>query len=113
MTIRELIKNKQDEILEGDLLPGRASEILIELSALLGNINDEIRTRDVLYSKVLLGFLESEEKANRAKIKAETTEEYENKCRARDAKELALELIRGLKYYLRAKDEEYKHGKNF
>lgn len=111
MTIRERITEYQNEIVKGDLLPGRASEILVELSALVGNVNDEIRTRDIEYSKILLKHYEQEATANRAKIKAETTPEYEAKRIARDTKELAVEMCRSLKFFLKAKGEEYEMGK--
>lgn len=113
MSIRERIQSYQSEIIKGNLLPGRASEILTELSALLGNINEEITLRDMAYNQVLLNFLESEKTANRAKIKAGTTAEYESMRTARNTEKTAVELIRSLKYYLKAKEEEYKQSNNF
>lgn len=110
-TIRERVSDIQNELLAGNLTPARASEMLVELAAIFGNINDEIRVRDVEYNKTLLQYLESEEKANRAKIKAETTPEYIAKRTARDTKDLALELIRSLKYYLKSAEDEFGVGK--
>ncbi|MEK6882162.1 MAG: hypothetical protein AABY22_21270 [Nanoarchaeota archaeon] len=107
-----MIYSVQSEIADGELLPDRAAELLTQLSALIGNINDEIRKRDVEYSHILLKWLETEEKANRAKIKAECSPEYLVKREARDTKELALELIRSLKYFLRSKEEEFRVSKN-
>lgn len=113
LTIRDRVANIQNEILAGNLTPARSAEMLVELSAIFGNINDEIRLRDVEYNKVLLHFYETEETANRAKIKAETSDEYNNKRIARDTKELTVELIRSLKYFLRSSEEEYRAGGNF
>ena len=111
MTIRELIIERQAEVRNSaDLLPERAAEILAELSALLGSINDEIRKRDVEYNLVLLQALESENKANRAKIKAQTSEEYIKMREARDAKEVAVEMMRSLKFYLKAKADELHYS---
>ena len=112
-TIREIITDYQNEILSEDLQPDRAAEILIKISALFGNLNDEIRIADMEYNKELLRCLESEEKANRAKIKAEISSQFNRKRIARDTKELAIEMIRSLKYFLRAKEEEYGEGRNF
>lgn len=112
LTIRELVKERQKEVRNKDLQWERAAEILDELSSLLGNINDEIRQRDVAYNVTLLGFLNSEEKANRAKIKAECSKEYLDKREARDTKEVCLEMIRSLKYYIRAKGDENQQGRN-
>ena len=111
-TIRDIIGEIQEEVARGDLLPGRAAELLNHLSALIGNINDEIRRRDVEYSKVLLKWLDIEHKANRAKIQAEITPEFEARQVARNTKELALELIRSLKYFLKAKEDEWRNSGN-
>lgn len=113
LTIRQRIENIQNEILQGNLNPQRSGEMLIELSAVFGNVNDEIRIRDMEYNKVLLNYYETEETANRAKIKAECSEEYNNKIIARNTKELIVELIRSLKYFLRSSEEEFRAGGSF
>ena len=108
-TVRDLVRDIQSEIRSaGDLLPDRASELLTTLSALIGNINDEIREADAQYAVVLLRFLDSDEAANRARIRAEITPEHRRKREARDTKELAKEMIGTLKYFLRAKGEEMR-----
>lgn len=107
MTVRELVRAYQREIqAPEDLLPDRAAELLTRLTALIGNCNDEIREADAAYAGVLLATLDSETKANRATIRAETSAEYARKREARDTKELVVELARSLKYFLRAKAEE-------
>lgn len=60
---------------------------------------------------VLLNALGSENKANRAKIKAQTSPEYIAMREARDAKEVAIKMPRSLKYFLRSKEEEYRLSK--
>lgn len=95
-----------------NLMPARGAELLKSLASLFGNITQEIRKRDMEYKLVLLRSLESEEKANRAKIKAEVSPEYQLMREARDIKELALEIIRSLKYFLRAWEEERKVSGN-
>lgn len=108
-TVRGFIREIQVEIREtADLQPDRAAELLTRLTSLIGNCNDEIREADAEYATVLLKHLESEEAANRAKIRAETTAEYSRKREARDTKELAVELVRSLKYFLRSKEEEMR-----
>lgn len=98
----------QTEVRDTDLQPDRAAELLTKLTALLGNTNDEIRQADMDYHVVLLKHLESEEAANRAKIRAQTTPEYQRAREAKDTKELVIELSRSLKYYLKAKEEELR-----
>ena len=106
-TLREMLLEAQNEIAKGDLLEGRAAELLNHLAALSGNINDEILQREVEYNKALLDLLDREEKAGRAKILAQLTPEYQAWKEAVNARELNTELIRSLKYYLQAKREEW------
>lgn len=113
MTVREMVRLAQVEIRDTpDLMPDRAAELLNQLSALIGNVNDEIRDADMLYSAVLLGCLESEGKANRARIKAEMSLEYRRRREARDVKELCIELIRSLKFFLRCKADELQMARH-
>lgn len=112
LTIRERISSYQSEILKGNLLPARAAEILTEMSALLGNINEEITQRDIAYNKVLLDKLESEKSANKAKIMAGITPEYEAMRVARNTEKVAIEVIRSLKYFLRTQEEELRQSSN-
>lgn len=108
MTIRDLITGYQNELAKGDLLPERAADILTELSALVGNCLEEIRKWDLAYNQKLLACYEQEEKANRAKIKAQVSEEYQNLRIAKDTYVLVTEMIKSLKYYLKAKEQEYR-----
>lgn len=108
MSVRELIKQWQTEIRNTDLQPDRAAELLMKLAALIGNCNDEIREADMAYATVLLQHLDSEEAANRAKIRAQTTPEYARSRQARDTKELVIELVRSLKFFLKAKEDEIR-----
>lgn len=108
MTVRELVKDVQREIQRSELQPERAADLLMKLTSLLGNINEEIRVADGEYAATLLYTLETVEKANRAKIIAECTPEYQRKREARDTKEVAQELIRSLKYLLRSQAEEMR-----
>jgi hypothetical protein len=108
VTVREMIGAYQREVLAGDLTPERASEILLKLTALLGNCASEIREADMAYANRLLGELDAHEKANRARIVAETSPEYLRKREAHDAKDLVVELIRSLRQMLRTAGEEMR-----
>lgn len=107
-TIREMVCAFQEEVKNTDLLPERAAEILTKLAALLGNINQEILVREMTYKKKLLECYEKETKANRAKIIAETSPEYEAYKVAINIEKLAVEIMRSLKYYLNVKETEFK-----
>ncbi|MFA5014798.1 MAG: hypothetical protein WC549_04595 [Actinomycetota bacterium] len=112
-TIREIINSYRTELSSNkELTKERANEILVKLSAIYGNINDEIRKSDIAYNYILMAFLKSEEKSNRAKILAECSPEYLAKREARDLKESVKELISSLKYYIRGLSEEWKESKN-
>ena len=105
-----MVRDVQREVLETELQPGRARELLTVLTSLIGNCNDEIRRADAEYSAHLLACLDAHEKANRARIQAEASPEYERKRVARDTKELVVELVRSLKYLLRSVEEEMRLG---
>lgn len=108
-TVRDMVRAVQREVRDTpDLLPDRAAHLLMRLTALLGNVNDEIREADAEYAVVLLQHLDSEEAANRAKIRAETTPAFQRKQEARNTKELAMEIVRSIKYFLRVKEEEMR-----
>jgi hypothetical protein len=108
-SVRELVRGYQREIQQtADLLPERAAVLLNQLAALIGNVLDEIREADAEYAVTLLHFLDTEKKANRARIRAEISPEFRRKQEARDTEKLIVELTRSLKYYLKAKQDEYQ-----
>lgn len=108
MTVRDLIETIRREVRDSDLSPTRAAECLTKLTALLGNCLQEIREADMAFNVVLLSHLDSEEAANRAKIRAQTTPEYQRAREARDTKDVVLEMIRSLKVVLKTQTEEMK-----
>ncbi len=124
MTIREMIADIQKEVRDTDLSPARASELLNQLSSLLGNVNDELKTRQMDYNKKLLkemtfGTVDLVDgnpvttypTAARARAEAETSTQYEQLLEVKNTKELTLEMIRSLKYYLKSKLDEYREAK--
>jgi len=96
----------QTEMRLTTLEPERVSELLGKATALIGNCSDEMREADVHYNIVLLRYLDADEAANRARIRAETSPEYLRKRQAKDTKELVIEMVRSLKEISRAKREE-------
>lgn len=108
MNVRDLIEGIRRELRDTDLQPDRAAELLTKLSALIGNCNDEIRVAQADYANVLLTFLNTEQKANRAKIRAELSPEYGRMRQAKDIKEVCIEMIGSLKYLVRSKMEEMR-----
>jgi hypothetical protein len=107
-TVRDLIRAAQFEVRRSDLTPSRACELLNELTSLIGNCNDEHRIADLEYKRVLLKCFDSHGTANRARIEAETTPEYVRRQEAQHAKELAVEMVRSLKIFIKSQQEEMR-----
>jgi hypothetical protein len=98
----------QRELLAGDLLPMRAREVLVELTALLGTVMTEVRDAEIAFNAVLLAHLDGSEAANRAKIRAQTTPEYRRLREAKDVQIAVTELARALKSLLRSLSDEMR-----
>lgn len=105
-TVRERIKGIQAELRDGALTPDIARECLVTLTALLGNVHDEQRVADHEYKLVLLGCLQTHDKANRARIAAEVTPQFQRAREAKDTADLVVEMVRSCKCYLRSLDTE-------
>jgi hypothetical protein len=108
VTVRERVRKIQKELRDGALTPDMARESLIHLTALMGNVSDEQREADHEYKLVLLGCMRTEDKANRARIVAETTPQYLRAREAKDTATLVTEMIRSCRAYLRSLDEEMR-----
>ena len=107
-TVRDHIKDIQNEIRTNDFDPNRASEMLSMLSSLLGNVNDQLKDIQMSYNRKLMAIMKTANSVSGAKLEAETTNEFEQLLDIKGTKELVLEMIRSMKYYLKAKMEEYK-----
>jgi hypothetical protein len=105
-TVREMVKLIQAEMLSTcDLTPDRASEMLNQATALMGNCMDERRLADAAYKVILLHSLRTNEKANRAKIEAETSPQYARWQEACDTFKLTEQMIISLRQFLRTQSE--------
>lgn len=98
----------QAEMRSGEVAPVRARELLIELTALSGNCSTEMRAADAAYNAVLLAHLDGTEAANRAKIRAAATPEYQRMREAKDTWALVVEMIRSLKTVIKSVEEEMR-----
>lgn len=106
MTVRDLIETIRREVRDTDLQPSRAAELAAKLTALLGNVNAEIREADADYAQELLRCLDTHKSAAQARIVAETTPAFQRKREARDTKEVCLEMARSLKSLVKAYTDE-------
>jgi hypothetical protein len=108
MSVRERVRSIQKSLRDGALTPDLTRESLVQLTALLGNVNDEQREADHEYKLVLVGALSTEKRANRARIVAETSPQYTRAREAKDTAGLVIEMIRSCRAYLRSLDEEMR-----
>lgn len=107
-SVRDFLRGVQTEMRGDELLPTRASDLLRQLTAIQGDANRELRQRDMAYKRELLQAYKTHDTANRAKIAAETSVEYEALMEAKHVKEEIVESIRSLKACLRSLEEEMR-----
>ena len=107
-SVRERVRAVQIAMRDGGLTPMLARQSLVEMTGLLGNINDEKRRTMHNYKLVLLECLNTEKRANRARIVAETTPAYVRLSEVIDAAEEVNQMIVTCRAYLRSLDEEIR-----
>ncbi len=105
-SVRQRLAVIHDGQLRGDATPIEAAQWLATLGALIGNVLQEIREAEAAYARVYSDCLDREEKANRAKIRAELTPEFARCREARDTLKQVEQQIGTLKYLLRAMESE-------
>ena len=108
MTVRDRIAAIHQQQLKGATQPLEAAQWLATLGALVGNVLEEIRDAEATYNAVYAKYLDTEQKANRAKIRAELTPEYQRLREARDTLKLVESMTGSLKYLLRAHESEMR-----
>jgi saccharopine dehydrogenase-like NADP-dependent oxidoreductase len=108
VSVRGRVKAIQKDLRDGALTPDMVRESEIVLTALLGNVNDEVRESDMAFKVVLRDALQTHEKANRARIEAECSDEYRRAREAKDTLALVVEMIRSCRSYSRSLNEELR-----
>lgn len=109
MTIRDLIKQKSEELPKADD-PNVVADILKDLSSLLASINKECSERKYWYALKRLEFLKEHGTATKANIYAEASTEYKDWLEAEEYRKATLEMIRGCKYFLRNSERELREA---
>ena len=84
---------------------------LVELSSLMSSLNKEIGDWQFSYNKLLQENLVKHGKANQAKIETDASETYKELNDRRLQGVAVVELIRSIKYRLKASELEYQHTK--
>jgi predicted acyl esterase len=108
-SVREQIAKIQRVVRDSVTLPpAQASDLLNNLTGLLGNVLAEVREREVTYRSHYADCRRKFEKANAAKIEAESSPQYAAWREAVDAKVLTEQLIVSLRASVRLHTEEMR-----
>lgn len=106
-SIREIIKQKSDDLRTVDTMgPTKASEELVALSSLLASLNSYIVEKHFAYNLRVQEMRRINKTAADAKIASEASNEWKEWNEATAQKEALIELIRAVKFYLKASVEE-------
>jgi hypothetical protein len=108
MSVRELVKAIQVELRGGDVVPSRARELLMTLTSLYGNCLQEVTSTKQAYTAMLSKCLDEEKKANRARIRAEQSDEFKAWEVAKNTESIVLEMVRSLKTVIKSIEEEMR-----
>lgn len=90
------------------LSPARSCELLAKLTALMGNVTEEVTIAELAYNKILSDEYAKEQTANRAKIQAQATGQYERLRHAKDAAYVVEKLTQSLKVIIRQQESEFR-----
>ena len=108
-TIRELIGEKSALLREVDKLgPQEASQELVELASLLSSLNTEIVEKQFILNQKKVELLQEAKSVSKAKMLSEATQEWKDFMDRVMQREALEELLRAVKYYLRAAEKEYE-----
>lgn len=111
-----MITDIQNELLDGKAFAPRLAEILVELSALSGNVADRVveceSTYNVIYN-LTLDLTENNKPitAAKAKIKAMATTEYLELQKAKATEATVTQMIGAIKYLIRVKENEERNSR--
>ena len=95
----------------GELDPGRATHLLQNLSALLGNVSSIWIAKEMEYNRYFAKISKEVEKITEARILAKASLEYQLKLEAEALLNTTNELINSLKYLVRYKTQEMRNSK--
>jgi len=110
MTIRENIKELLASIWNSpDMQPMEASDKLIKLSAMLGNIGDAIVGFEQAYAQIKIDKMLEDSKLPISKIEilCQVTDEYRQLREAKELQRATIEAVRSLKVFIKVRENEY------
>lgn len=114
-TIREIVNEKLNNLWKNfeTLTPEELSQILCELSALLGNIGNAIIEKEQLFiQKQLKIWEENEMSAKEMEIRSKVLPEYKEFMETKVLEKTTIEVVRSIKVRLRIIQNEQWGSKN-
>ena len=88
-----------------------ASDKLIKLSALLGNVGNRLVERERKFAQIKIQYKIDNPKMPISKIEilASDTDEYQELREVKELQKSMVETIRSLKYFVRVREEEFRN----
>lgn len=115
VTVLKLINDIRTEMIDDHSVDAyQASDRLLRLTALLGNINEEIQGAETEYIAVLNSLIDDDPKlaVEKVKIKAQSSEAYQHLQSSKRTYDMCVELIQALKYRIRVFQNEERESRN-
>ena len=112
--IREQIRELLNVIWQNaDMQPLEASEKLIKLSALLGNVGDNLVKLERSYAQKKISYMQDNPKWPMSKVEifAQDTDEYQDLRETKELQKSVVEACRALKVFIRVREEEYQNSR--
>ena len=108
MTARERIAEMEAEMTDTEVSPARASEMLMQATAIHASCVREATKRELVYNHVLNAFMSGDEAASRATVRAKASDEYAAWQEARNEMDIVMEHVRSLRRFLEHQKEEMR-----
>lgn len=109
LTIRERVKAIQVALRDTpNPPPSLVRDVSLQLTALLGNVLDEVRASEFDYGRVLVEHYEQEKTKAGAELRAQITPSYARLREAQDTEKLVTELIRTCRRVLESMESEMR-----
>lgn len=108
VTVREMVRAMQRDMVAGPLEPEQARTICTRLQGLSWNCFEEIQEAEEAYNLVLLKHLDGGEAVNKATIRAQTTDEYKRLQIAKHTHKFVSESVLSLRKVLSSLDTEMR-----
>lgn len=112
MQTRELYKTFRERMSRGSLSPKEASDIIVRLSAIMGNYSDALLDKQMAFNEKKAECLEKIKSVAKAQVMAECSKEYRDFQEIKGERENIVEMIRSLKYYMRSMEDDFRSSGN-